>query len=526
VGAITLRRDDVLREIGTSKLWDVLVIGGGATGLGAALEAASRGYRTLLIEKYDFAKGTSSRSTKLVHGGVRYLEQLNLTLVFDALRERGYMLKNAPHLVHRLPFVVPIYSYSGLPYYGFGLKVYEWLSGKLSFGRSQILSKEETIERLPTIAQKDLKGGILYFDGQFNDARYAIALMRTLEDQGGYAVNYFAATNLLHRGGRVEGVRARDEESGAEVDIHAKVVINATGVFTEEILSMDSAAQSSVLAVSQGTHFVLPQSFLPGSNAMMIPKTTDGRVLFAIPWQNYVVVGTTDEPVDKTSLEPRAMEDERAFLAKNIRSFLGCELQSADVLSMWSGLRPLIRHGGRGTAKLSRDHKIITSNTGLVSVLGGKWTTYRRMGEDAVNHAMKVGGLAVIPSRTKDLQLHGWMDESALAKTKDPELGYGSDLIALRSLQKPAVNLDALLHPSLPYRLSEVVWAARHEMARTVEDVLVRRTRTLFLNARVAAEIAPTVARLLADELDRDEMWIQQQTLSFVELAKGYIYHG
>lgn len=519
-----MRRDEVLREIGTSKQWDVLVIGGGATGLGAALEAASRGYRTLLIEKHDFAKGTSSRSTKLVHGGVRYLEQLNLTLVLDALRERGYMLKNAPHLVHRLPFVVPIYSYSGLPYYGFGLKMYELLSGKLSFGRSQILSKEETIERLPTITQTNLKGGILYFDGQFNDARYAIGLMRTLEDQGGYAINYLAATDLLHRGGRVEGVLAREEESGEEMDIHAKVVINATGVFTEEILNMDSPAQSSVLAVSQGSHFVLPQSFLPGSNAMMIPKTTDGRVLFAIPWQNHVVVGTTDEPVEKTSLEPQAMNDERAFLAGNIRSFLGRELQTADVLSMWSGLRPLIRNGGRSTAKLSRDHKIITSKTGLVTVIGGKWTTYRRMGEDAVNHAMKVAGLAIVPSRTSHLQLHGWMDESA--NNQDADLGYGSDLTAVRSLQKPNVNLDALLHPGLPYRMSEVVWAARYEMACTVEDVLARRTRTLFLNARVAAEIAPTVARLLADELGRDEMWIQQQIRSFQELAKGYIYHG
>lgn len=522
-----MRRDEVLREIGTSKHWDVLVIGGGASGLGAALEAASRGYRTLLIERHDFAKGTSSRSTKLVHGGVRYLEQLNLTLVLDALRERGYMLKNAPHLVHRLSFVVPIYSYSGLPYYGFGLKVYEWLSGKLSFGRSQILSKEETIERLPTITQKDLKGGILYFDGQFNDARYAIALMRTLEDQGGFAINYLAATSLLHRGdGRVEGVRARDEESGEEMDIHAKVVISATGVFTEEILRMDSSAQSSVLSLSQGTHFVLPKSFLPSSDAMMIPKTTDGRVLFAIPWQNHVVVGTTDEPVDKTSVEPQAMELERTFLAENIRASLGREVQSADVLSMWSGLRPLIRDKGRSTAKLSRDHKIIISATGLVTVIGGKWTTYRRIGEDAIDQAAKVAELAVAPSRTKDIQLHGWADESALANIKDADLGYGSDLVAVRSLQKPNVNLDALLHPSLPYRMSEVVWAARYEMARTVEDVLARRTRVLFLDARVAAEIAPTVARLLADELGRDEMWIQQQTRSFLELAKGYIYHG
>ena len=522
---MTARRDDVLREIGVGRQWDVLVIGGGATGLGAALEAASRGYRTLLIEKHDFAKGTSSRSTKLVHGGVRYLEQLNLTLVLDALRERGYMLKNAPHLVHRLPFAVPIYSYSGLPYYGFGLKIYERLSGNLSFGRSQFLTKEETVERLPTIKQENLKGGILYFDGQFNDARYAIALMRTLEDQGGYAINYLGANGLLHRDGRVEGVRARDEESGEEMEIHARVVINATGVFAEEILRMDSPTQEPVLAVSQGTHFVLPRSFLPGNSAMMIPKTTDGRVLFAIPWQNHVVVGTTDEFVEKSSIEPRIMESERTFLAEHIRSFLGREVRYADVLSVWSGLRPLIRDKGRSTASLSRDHKIITSKTGLVTTIGGKWTTYRRMGQDAVDHAAKVAGLAFAPSMTSGLRLHGWMEESK-ANEEDASLGYGSELAAVRSLEQSRMNLDALLHPSLPYRMSEVVWAARYEMARTIEDVLARRTRALFLNARVAAEIAPDVAHLLADELGRDWIWIERQVQSFQELANGYIYHG
>jgi glycerol-3-phosphate dehydrogenase len=504
--------------------WEVLVIGGGASGLGAAVEAASRGYRTLLLERDDFAKGTSSRSTKLVHGGVRYLEQLNVTLVLDALRERGYMLRNAPHLVHKLGFVVPLYSYFGVPYYGFGLKMYEWLSGKLSFGRSEVLSRGETLERLPTVTMKDLKGGILYQDGQFDDARYAITLMRTLEDLGGVALNYAQVVGLLKSSGKVAGVRVRDCETAQEFDIHAQAVVNATGAFAENILQMDEPAKTSVLSISQGTHFVLSRSFMPGDNAMMVPKTADGRVLFAIPWHEHLVVGTTDVSVPKSSSEPRATEEETQFLTDHIRRYLGQTIRAGDVLSVWSGLRPLVRHGNESTSKLSRDHRVIVSKAGLVSVTGGKWTTYRRMGEDTINHAASVAGLAAAPSTTASLRLHGWAELGA--EVDESARVYGSDLDAVRALGDDDPALNEFLDPRLPYRRREVVWAVRHEKARTVEDVLARRTRALFLNSAAAIEAAPEVSRLLAKELGRDEQFRARDLESFLALAEGYVYRG
>lgn len=506
----------------SSQPWDVLVVGGGASGLGAAVEAAARGYRTLLIERSDFAKETSSRSTKLVHGGVRYLEQMNLTLVLDALRERGHMLRNAPHLVHDLCFVVPAYSYFSLPYYGVGLKLYERLSGKLSFGRSQLLSRDSTLERLPSIKLAGLRGGILYHDGQFDDARYAIALLRTLQDLGGAAVNYVEATGLIERGGKVIGVRARDRESGGEFDLQAKVVINATGVHAEETLALDGRARGSLLAVSQGSHFVLPRSFLPGNTALMIPKTADGRVLFAIPWFGALIVGTTDVPVNGTPPEPRALPEEKAFLREHIARYLGRTPRATDILSVWSGLRPLVRKGGIKTSKLSRDHTVLVSSSGLVTVTGGKWTTYRRMGQDTVDRAAQVAALPPRPSKTLELKLHGWTPEPANASAPWESV-YGSDLPAVQNLSRDDASLDGLLHPRLPFRRREVVWAARYEMARTVEDVLARRTRALFLDARAAIEAAPTVASLLARELERSDSWMADDLRNFEETARGYL---
>lgn len=517
-------RSECLRLIGEqTKPWDVLIIGGGATGLGAAVEAASRGYRTLLIERFDFAKGTSSRSTKLVHGGVRYLEQMNITLVLDALRERGHMLRNAPHLVHDLSFVVPAFSYSSLPYYGFGLKVYERLSGRLSFGASRLLSRQSTLAMLPGIAQAGLKGGILYHDGQFDDARYAISLMRTFQDLGGVAINYVEAIGLLQQDGKTTGVRARDCEENTTFDVQAKVVVNASGVFTEEVLAMDGATPGSLLAVSQGTHFVLPHSFLSGSTALMIPKTADGRVLFAIPWHGATIVGTTDEQVDRPSSEPRSLVSERRFLFDHITKYFGRRPRAEEISSVWSGLRPLVREGSGKTSKLSRDHKIIVSKSGLVTVTGGKWTTYRRMGQDAIDHATEVAGLTKNPSQTLDLHLHGWTENSS-AITAESDRVYGSDLPLLQKLSDDDPTLDAWLHPRLPYRLREVVWAARYEMARTVEDVLARRTRALFLDAQAAIEASPIVAGLLARELNRSETWKEENLQAFVEVAKGYLY--
>ncbi len=522
-------RQEILSQLGaTATPWDVLVIGGGATGLGAAVEAAARGYRTLLVERSDFAKETSSRSTKLVHGGVRYLQQMNLTLVLDALRERGHMLRNAPHLVHDLSFVVPAYSFLSLPYYGAGLKVYERLSGKLSLGKSELLSRESTLEKLPGVKEKHLRGGILYHDGQFDDARYAIALLRTLEDLGGIAINYVEATGLIERGGRITGIKVHDREDGAVFDLQAKAVINACGVHAEETLALSGRQRDSFLVVSQGSHFVLPRTFLPGSTALMIPKTEDGRVLFAIPWLGSLLVGTTDVPVNTTSPEPRAFPEEKQFLRDHIARYLGRAPRPEEILSVWSGLRPLVRKGGVKTSKLSRDHTIMVSASGLITVTGGKWTTYRRMGQDTIDRAAQVASLPKRSSPTLELRLHGWTSEASSANSTWESV-YGSDLPALRALsaqnsssQHP--NLDALLHPRLPFRLREVVWAARYEMARSVEDVLARRTRALFLDARAAIDAAPVVADILARELHRCDGWKQSDLRSFLETAKGYLY--
>jgi glycerol-3-phosphate dehydrogenase len=521
-GVIT--REEILKELGRhAEPWDILVIGGGATGLGAAVEAAARGYRTCLVERSDFAKETSSRSTKLVHGGVRYLEQMNVTLVLDALRERGHMLRNAPHLVHDLSFIVPAYSYLSLPFYGFGLKVYEWLSGKLSFGKSEWLSRDATLKQLPGVAGMGLRGGILYHDGQFDDARYAITLVRTLQDLGGTAINYVEATGFIMSGGKVAGIKARDVEGGAEFELQAKVVINACGVHAEDTIAFNGRPRDPLLAVSQGSHFVLPRSFLPGNTALMIPKTSDGRVLFAIPWHGALVVGTTDVPVESKTAEPRALPEEKQFLREHIARYLGRVPRREDILSVWSGLRPLVRKGRAKTSKLSRDHTILVAPSGLVTVTGGKWTTYRRMGQDTIDHAEQVASLPARPSPTLDLKLHGWT-ESLCGPNAPWESVYGSDLAAVQALSDRDKSLDGLLHRRLPFRRREVIWAARHEMARTVEDVLARRTRALFLDAHAAIEAAPTVANLLSQELDRSESWKTVDLAHFQEIAKGYLY--
>ncbi len=508
--------------------WDVVIVGGGATGLGSAVDAATRGYRTLLLEQADFAKATSSRSTKLSHGGVRYLQQGNISLVLEALKERGRMLRNAPHLVRRQAFVIPAYAKWEIPFYGIGLKTYDALSGKASFGRSRMMGAATVHELMPTVAQKDLSGGVVYYDGQFDDSRYTVALAQTLESLGGVAVNYVKMIRLLKHNGIVCGVVARDEETGTEFEIQAKVVINATGVFTDEVRVLDEPQAPGILSVSQGSHFVLPKSFLPGQHALMVPKTADGRVLFAIPWHGAVVVGTTDEPVPAPSLEPRAMEMERSFLKHHIELYFGRRPEDSEILSMWSGLRPLVRkQGAKSTAALSREHTVLVSASHLVSVTGGKWTTYRRMAEDAVDIAARTAGLPQRPSATQELRLHGWSEEAAHGATTAQDIPlYGSDQPAIDALAASSPQLGARLHPQLPYRVAEAVWAVRHEMARTVDDVLARRTRALFLDARAAMDAAPVVAACLASELGRDAAWQEQQVQSFRAIAEGYVYRS
>ncbi|WP_045234379.1 glycerol-3-phosphate dehydrogenase/oxidase [Deinococcus pimensis] len=512
-------RESLTEAVRAGGTWDVLVIGGGASGLGTALEAASRGYRTLLLEARDFAQGTSSRSTKLVHGGVRYLAQGNVGLVREALRERGLLRRNAPHLVHDLGFVVPAYDWWAGPYYGIGLKLYDVLAGKLNLGSSKLLNRDEALERTPTLKTDGLRGGILYHDGQFDDARLAVTLLLTLLDHGGVALNHAPVTGLLKDGDRVAGVTWRDEESGEVFEVRARSVVNATGVFVDDVRRMDDPATAPMLSPSQGVHVVVDRRFLPGDSAIMIPRTEDGRVLFAVPWHDRVVIGTTDTPVEHTSVEPRALPEEIEFILRTAAQYLDPAPTREDVLSVYVGLRPLVKaettDGVGSTAALSRDHVLRVSRSGLLTLTGGKWTTYRKMGEDAVNRAAEVAGLPPRLSLTAGLHLRGWTD----APGGDALAVYGSDAAKVRALP----GADAPLHPDLPYTEAEVRWAAREELARSVEDVLSRRTRALLLNARASMEAAPAVARVLAEELGKDAAWAAEQVRAYRELAGGYV---
>lgn len=509
------------RLLDPGEAWDVLVVGGGATGLGAAVEAAARGYRTALIEGSDFAKATSSRSTKLVHGGVRYLQKGNVSLVLEALRERGRLLRNAPHLVRNLDFLVPRYDWWEAPFYGAGLKLYDLLAGRMGLAPSRLLSREETLDHVPTLEPRGLRGAVIYQDAQFNDARLAVTLVRTLADLGGVAVNYVRVVGLRKEEGLVRGVLVRDEEKNLEAEVRARVVVNATGVFSDDLRRMDDAEAPLLLSPSQGIHLVLDRRFQPGASAILVPHTDDGRVLFAVPWLDRVVVGTTDTPISERSLEPRPLPEEIEFLLQHAARYLTQDPRPEDVLSCFAGLRPLVR-GGRAaarTAALSRDHTLLVSTSGLVTITGGKWTTYRKMGEDAIDQAALVAGLDERPSPTATLRLHGWTEPANLG-TDGAE--YGSDAPALARLAAERPGWDEPLHFNLPYRACEVVWAVRHEMARTVEDVLARRTRALLLDARASAATAPAVAGLMAEELGKDEAWQRDQVEAYRELARGY----
>ncbi len=502
--------------------FDILVVGGGATGLGAAVDAAARGHRVALIEQDDFAKGTSSRSTKLVHGGVRYLRQGNISLVLEALRERGRLARNAPHLVHDMAFVIPSYKWWEGPFYGVGMKVYDQLAGKLGLNPSRVLSREETLELIPTVEPENLTGGVSYHDGQFDDARLAVNLAQTAYELGAAVLNYCRCVGLVKEKGIVTGVLARDMESGEELTIKARSVINATGVFVDDIRQFDEKGGKRLVAVSQGIHLVLPKAFLPGNTAIMVPKTADGRVLFAVPWRDCVVVGTTDTPVSGESLEPRALDEEREFVMSHARRYLAKDPSDSDVLSIFAGLRPLVKSGdASNTAALSRDHTILVSNSGLITITGGKWTTYRKMAEDVIDHAETVAGLDDIRCQTETMHIHGWTRAEIREKNLQP---YGSDALPLGELIRTDPALAQKVHPALPYQQGEVVWGVRNEMARTVEDVLARRTRSLILNARVSIEAAPLVARLMATELGKDEAWQAEQVAAYTAIARGYVF--
>ena len=504
------------------KIWDLIIIGGGATGLGAAVDATTRGYDTLLLEQADFAKGTSSRSTKLVHGGVRYLAQGDVSLVLEALHERGLLRKNAPHLVKNLAFIIPNYEWWSGPFYALGMKVYDMMAGKLGLGPSEMISKEETIEAIPNIRIKGLRGGVIYYDGQFDDSRLAINLAQTFSKNNGTIVNYFKAVGLHKENDLITGVEATDLESGESYSIKAKAVVNATGVFVDHIRKMDDPQNKNSIRHSQGVHLVLAKEFLKSESAIMIPKTDDDRVLFAVPWHDRVIVGTTDTPIKDPELEPQAKEEEIKFILQTAARFLTRAPKRKDVLSVFAGLRPLASNGEdqEDTKEISRNHQLKVSLSGLITVSGGKWTTYRKMGEDTVDKVALVAGLDERPCITKNMPIHGY---SHNVKVLDHLHVYGSDRAAILQLMDERPKLGEKLHANLDYIGAEVVWAVKQEMARTVEDVLARRLRALFLDARASIEMAPRVAEIMAEELGKEQKWVDAQLVAFSELASNYI---
>ena len=515
-----MNRNNHLKKVKNKKKpWDIVIIGGGASGLGAAVDAASRGYRTLLLEKSDFAKGTSSRSTKLVHGGVRYLQNGDISLVIEALKERGIMRKNAPHLVQDLSFVIPSYDWWNSPFYGIGLKIYDMMAGNLGLGPSTLLDRQETIDLIPNVKKKGLKGGVIYHDGQFDDARMAISLAQTAENHGASLINYCGVTSLVKEGEMITGVTAQDEFSGEEFSVSAKVVINATGVFSDQIIQMDQPGSRKLIVPSQGVHIVLDKSFLNGPHAIMVPHTTDGRVLFAVPWNDYVVVGTTDTQIEQTLEEPIALEGEIAFILENAGAYMTTPPTRADVKSVFSGLRPLAapEDNGSATKEISRHHKVTVSTSGLVSILGGKWTTYRKMSEDLINTAQSVGGLPERACISHSLPIHGYDYNSDWS---NPLHVYGTDIEKIHKLDETG---NESLSDQLHLTKNQIVWAVREEMAITVEDVLARRSRALFLNAETSLALAPKVAKIIAEEAGHNQDWIDQQIKEFNALTQNYL---
>lgn len=519
---LNLDRELYVKQLDDASItWDFLVIGGGATGLGIALDAVARGYKTLLVEQSDFAKGTSSRSTKLVHGGVRYLQQGDVKLVREASIERGLLCRNAPHLVKNQTFIIPIYTYWDRLKYTVGLKLYDWIAGKLSLGSSNFISRKKTLEALPGVQSKGLLGGVMYHDGQFDDSRLAINLVQSIIENGGCALNYVKVIGLLKSDQKkICGAQVMDTEKSIVYNVKAKAVINATGVFVDDILGMDNPGGSKLICVSQGVHLVLDKKFYPSSHALMIPETSDGRVLFAVPWHDKVVLGTTDTPVASASLEPQALEKEISFILETASGYLTQKPERKDVLSVFAGLRPLAapKQGEQKTKEISRSHKIIISPSNLFTILGGKWTTYRKMGEDMVDLVEKQLSWKHRKAQTAFLHIHGYKET---INWKDPFYFYGSDASLLR--QRINGSAQEWISEDLKIHKKQVEWAVEKEMARTVEDVLSRRTRALLLDARESIRICPEVAAIMARALGEDEKWIEKEVASFTNLAKQYV---
>lgn len=496
------RRSELMNRLAEAHHYDVAVIGGGATGLGVALDAAARGFSVVLVESHDFAKGTSSRATKLVHGGVRYLAQGNISLVREALHERATLLANAPHLAQPLPFVMPSYKLWESPFYGIGLKVYDALAGRAGLGATEFLNRAETLQRLPTLQPHGLKGGVQYWDGQFDDARLALALARTAARQGALLVNYCAATGLIHDNGKVAGLCVEDQETGRRYELRARCVVNATGVWVDQLRLQDGQAigrtVKPMVAPSQGVHVVVEREFLPSDHALLIPKTADGRVLFAVPWLGKVILGTTDTPRHDLAREPLPFKEELDFILRESGRYLSRAPTPADIKSIWVGLRPLVKpvdDDASNTQALSREHTVLVSHSGLVTVTGGKWTTYRAMAGDVLE---KCFSAELLPLRrglaTDHLRLVGAQSSNTPISAAPGLHLYGSEADAVQALPGADQALGGGLSEAM------VRFAARYEYARTVEDVLARRSRLLFLDAALARTLAPAVASLLQQE--------------------------
>ena len=519
------QRAELMARLAEPRTWDLAIIGGGATGLGVALDAALRGLSVVLVESRDFAAGTSSRATKLVHGGVRYLAQGNVSLVREALQERGRLLRNAPHLARPLPFIMPSYHWWDAPFYGAGLKLYDVMAGSEGLAPTRFLSRSATLKLQRGVQQKGLVGGVKYWDGQFDDARLALALARTAAAQGALLVNHCAATGLIHEGGKVRGVVCEDGETGQSYRLRAACVINATGVWVDGLRERDGEATGrpapSLVAPSQGVHLVVDRSFLPDDHALLVPRTADGRVLFAVPWLGKVILGTTDTPRDDLPLEPRPLQGEVEFILQEAARYLARAPMRADVLSCWVGMRPLVRplasNEEADTKQLSREHTVLISSSGLVSVTGGKWTTYRAMAQDVLDRCAVAGLLTGQPGpcRTAEFPLVGAAGFVGTGNSLAGEQGlqaYGAEAPAVQALP----GADNLLGSGLTEAM--VRFAVRHEYARTVEDVLARRSRMLFLDARAAAALAPQVAALMEEETGH-----AVETDRFLQLATSYL---
>ena len=513
-----MNRNDSIVKLNKVLEWDIVIIGGGASGLGIAVDASKRGYKTLLLEKHDFGKGTSSRSTKLIHGGVRYLQNGDITLVIESLKERGILKRNAPHLVQDLSFVIPTYDWWASPFYGIGMKIYDMMAGKLGLGKSVIISKGETEKLIPNVNKKGLRGGVIYHDGQFDDSRMAITLALSANPKKTALLNYCNVDGLIKKNNEIVGLSFTDSINSKKYQVKSKVVINATGVFAEDIIRMDQPQIEKMIQPSQGVHIVLEKKFLKSKHAILIPQTSDGRVLFAVPWKNYVVVGTTDTQIKNASEEPKPLKEEIDFILKNASKYMTIKPKKDDIKSVFAGLRPLAATSDKkSTKEVSRSHKIDISPSGLISVLGGKWTTYRKISEDAIDTAISINKLKKKKCKTKKTKLFGYKKKVDFS---DPMHVYGS----LKKKVESLGGIDDNKSLSTKFYISNniIEWSIIHEMALTVEDILARRTRCVFLDSNESKLIAPSVAKKMADVLEKDQEWIDSELKNFNKLIKNY----